>query len=215
MTIDSAVYYLVPEGDILPPKGFYVVASKPARFYGYYGMNPSGNFKGNLSNAGEYILINDKSSNEILSFTYSDQSPWPSLADGDGYSLVATASLPSGDPDDYRYWKSSVKKGGSPFSDDENTTAVGDVNDNPDNGKLTIYPNPASDAFNVLIDDQTSENITLKLINVSGKTVLIRNIENNSEINLSETGLASGLYIVTVEYKGVYLRSVLIYAPVK
>ncbi len=61
VTIDTAVYFTVPEGAILPPKAFYVVASKPGSFYEYYGMNASGNFQGNLSNAGEFILINDRS----------------------------------------------------------------------------------------------------------------------------------------------------------
>ncbi len=46
VTIDTAVYFTVPEGAIMPPKTFYVIASKPGAFYGYYGMNASGNFQG-------------------------------------------------------------------------------------------------------------------------------------------------------------------------
>ena len=215
VTIDSAVYFVVPEGVILPPKSFYVVASKPGKFYDYYGMNASGNFKGNLSNAGEYVLINDKWSNKILSFTYSDSYPWPLSADGDGNSLVATASMPTGDPNDYRYWKSSIKIGGSPFSDDETSTSVVTPNDNRNIGKLKIYPNPASGLVTVSINDQTAGTFNLQLTDLGGKIVLIRQVENGSEINLLETGLASGIYIVTAEYHGAAWRAILVYAPLK
>jgi hypothetical protein len=211
VTIDTAVYYVVPDGVILPPKGFYVVASKPGEFYGYYGMNPSGNFRGNLSNAGEYVLITDKGGNQILSFTYSDDSPWPTTADGDGYSLVATTSLPAGDPNDYRYWKSSVRIGGSPFSDDETSTSAETVRDDQDRDKMIIYPNPVSDRFVIHVDGQVSGNMTLKLTDLTGNTALIRHVGNNSEISLSETGLPSGIYIVTAEYQGMVLRSMLVY----
>ena len=211
VTVDTAVYYVVPDGVILPPKGFYVVASKPGEFYGYYGMNPSGNFRGNLSNAGEYVLITDKGGNQILSFTYSDDSPWPTTADGDGYSLVATTSLPAGDPNDYRYWKSSVRIGGSPFSDDETSTSAETVRDDPDRDKMIIYPNPVSDRFVIHVDGQVSGNMILKLTDLTGNTALIRHVGNNSEISLSETGLPSGIYIVTAEYQGMVLRSMLVY----
>jgi hypothetical protein len=67
---------------------------------------------------------------------------------------------------------------------------------------LGLYPNPTSGMFKIHIDDQISGDITLKLTDLEGKTVLIREVENNSEINLSETGLASGLYVITAENHG-------------
>lgn len=215
VTIDTAVYYAVPAGAILPPKGFYVVASDPGSFYNYYGMNASGNFKGNLSNSGEYILINDQSRRKILSVLYSDDYPWPLSADGDGYSLVAKTSIPTSDPNVYSYWKSSIRIGGSPFADDDAPTAIGTVKDNQDKGKLKIYPNPASDLLNISIDDQISGVISLKLTDINGSTVLIKEVENNSGMDLTETGLAAGVYIVTVEYSGACLHSILIYKPKK
>jgi hypothetical protein len=212
VTVDSAVYFTVPEGIILPPKGFYVIASKPEEFYSFYGMSPSGNFTGNLSNAGEYVLINDRNSNRILSFTFSDDPPWPVEADGDGYSLVSVVSDPTGDPDDYSYWKRSVKKGGSPFADDEASTAVDKIRYR-EWGDLTVYPNPTSGIVVVHIDEEMTGSITLRFIDRAGRTALIRKTENNAVIDLSETGLAPGVYIVTAEYKGVSLRTRLIYLP--
>ncbi len=213
VTIDTAVYYMVPEGAILPPKAFYVVASKPGAFYEYYGMNASGNFQGNLSNAGEFVLINDRSANKILSFTFSDDFPWPASADGDGNSLSANSPLPAGDPNDYGYWKSSIKIGGSPFADDETLTSAEEVQDDMNSSILAIYPNPASDGIYVHIDEEVPGNFTLTITDLDGNTVLIRDIENDSNLDLSETGLAPGVYIVTAEYKGVYWRAKLVYLP--
>jgi hypothetical protein len=76
---------------------------------------------------------------------------------------------------------------------------------------LSIYPNPASEKFKIHIDDQVSGSITLKIADIEGKTVFTREVENNSEINLSETGLASGLYLITAEYQGNFRRAKLVY----
>lgn len=213
VTIDTAVYFTVPEGTILTPKAFYVVASKPGSFYQYYGMNASGNFQGNLSNAGEFVLINDRSANKILSFTFSDDFPWPVSADGDGNSLSANISLPTGDPNDYGYWKSSIKIGGSPFTDDEISTSAEEVQDDMNRGILAIYPNPASDGIYVHIDEEVPGNLTLTITDLDGNNVLIRDIENDSQLNLSDAGLVSGVYIVTVEYRGVFRHAKLVYLP--
>ncbi len=50
---------------------------------------------------------------------------------------------------------------------------------------------------------------------MAGRVVLMRSIENNSAIDLSETGLTSGIYIVTAEYQGVSWSSLLVYKPGK
>ena len=215
VTIDSAVYHVVPLGFVLPPKGFYVAASKPAKFYDYYGMNPSGNFKGNLSNAGEFVLINDRSSRKILSFTYSDDYPWPLSADGDGNSLVSVNSLPTGDPNEYAYWKSSVRTGGSPFADDGISTSVGSVKDGRGRGGLRLYPNPASDMVNIYVDEEIQGNIALKITDLHGTAVLAVSVENNAEISLSAAGITAGVYIVTAENSGVVRRALLVYTPEK
>ncbi len=76
---------------------------------------------------------------------------------------------------------------------------------------LSVFPNPTSGKFEIHITDQISGNITLKLTDLAGNTVLTMDVENNSEINLSETGLASGLYVITAEYPGNSRFSKLVY----
>jgi len=80
---------------------------------------------------------------------------------------------------------------------------------------LRVFPNPASEVLKIHTDDQISGDITLKLTDLEGNTVLIMNVENNSEINLSETVLTSGIYIVTAEYQGHSWRTMLVYLPEK
>lgn len=67
---------------------------------------------------------------------------------------------------------------------------------------LNIFPNPAAEKFKIHIADQVSGSITVKLTDLEGNTVLVREAENNSEINLSETGIAPGVYVITAEYQG-------------
>ncbi|HNX67573.1 MAG TPA: lamin tail domain-containing protein, partial [Bacteroidales bacterium] len=214
VTIDSAVYYRVPEGVILPPKAFYVIASKPESFYEYYGMNASGNFKGNLSNGGEFLLVYDRYGAPILSFTYSDDEPWPKDADGRGKSLVSAAYLPKGDPDNYKYWKTSQDNGGSPFADDGNSR-VNDPAASELLKNLTIYPNPATEVLYINFDDLTSETIKVRLTDLSGRTVMITEVENNTGINLDKTGLRAGVYVVTAEYNGASNSMLFVYQPAK
>ena len=130
-------------------------------------------------------------------------------------ALVAIISLPTGNANDYEYRESSIIIDGSPFADDETSTAVEKVQDDQNRGELKIYPNPASDVIYIHINDQVTGTVTLRMTDLEGKTVLIRSIENNSELKLSETGLAAGIYIVTAEYQGVSGNSKLVYLPGK
>ena len=214
ITVDTAVYYRVPDGTMLPPKGFWVIASKPEEFYSYYGMSPSGNFSGNLSNSGEYVLITDRNGNRIFSFTFSDESPWPVAADGEGYSLVSTAGDPTGDPNLAAYWKRSMNKGGSPFANDPVSTSTEEIRQRVW-GDLKIYPNPTSGVIVVNVNEDADGKMKLRFTSATGTTVLVRDIDGTTLIDLSEEGFAPGVYTVTAEHGGVSYRTRLVYMPEK
>ncbi|MGK0188331.1 MAG: hypothetical protein ACI9R3_004123 [Verrucomicrobiales bacterium] len=75
-------------------------------------------YTGRLSNDGEQILLQGTSSNAIRDFTYNDQLPWPTDADGEGKSLVLlnpTTNPPHGDPTS---WSPSRSQNGSPGTDE-------------------------------------------------------------------------------------------------
>ncbi|MEE2946918.1 MAG: lamin tail domain-containing protein [Verrucomicrobiota bacterium] len=71
-------------------------------------------YTGRLSNGGEQLILTSEGLNLIHDFTYNDEPPWPSEADGNGASLVLAkpaAGKPHGLPDN---WTASIQFGGSP-----------------------------------------------------------------------------------------------------
>ncbi len=198
--IDSAIHYIVPENTILSPKGFYVIAAKPAQFYARYGVNPSGNYSGNFANSGEYVLIEDRTGNEIISFTYDDQSPWPLSADGDGYSLVPVHINPVTDPNNPEYWRVSLFENGSPFVDDTITMLGEPVI--PSDFDFAVYPNPANQFLNIttgLIPGMVAE---LTLSSPDGKVLFEQYIdEQNYMLNLNSIEISTGIYFIRLNTK--------------
>jgi hypothetical protein len=193
MILDSAVSFTVPEATFLPPANFYVLASKPEVFYDIYGLVPSGNYTGQFSNAGEYVLITDPKGNEIISFTYDDNSPWPILSDGKGNSLTSAMSDPTGDPDNYTYWKNSTLIGGTPFANDDGTTVTEPIPGNFSAAEFKIFPNPASNYFTV---QSSNSDITEMLIyNSAGKIVYSRSFTSEVTIPCNQIG-ARGIYFI-------------------
>jgi len=197
LELDSAVHYKFLSNTLLPPGSFFVITSKTAGFYEYYGLIASGNYQGNLSNSGERILLKDSDGNAIIDFTFGDSSPWPGSADGDGYSLVATENNPEGNPNDYFYWKNSSKKGGNPFADDiiKQTDPQSDIS----RLHIEVYPNPSSSIINVsILTDEETDRYNLALSDVAGKVVYQEVASSLATIDLRRLGLRPGIYILKV-----------------
>ncbi|MDP6679984.1 MAG: hypothetical protein QGG72_13935, partial [Verrucomicrobiota bacterium] len=66
----------------------------------------------------EKLVLTDSLAKPFLSLTYSDQPPWPSRADGQGFSLVAKPLGQAADPNLPTSWRPSATYGGSPGRDD-------------------------------------------------------------------------------------------------
>jgi hypothetical protein len=102
----------------LGPNEYVLVVASESAFEFRYGIGHSdriaGQFSGRLNNAGEQIVVIDPTGVDIQRFSYSDDPPWPTSADGDGYSLVLWA--PNSDPDHSlaSRWTASAIVNGSP-----------------------------------------------------------------------------------------------------
>lgn len=193
LKLDSAVYYTVPEASFLAPGDFYVIASKPEVFYDIYSLNPSGNYSGHFSNAGEYVLLTDPQGKEILSFTYDDVYPWPLMADGLGYSLTSAVPDPEGNPDDYTYWMQSTPLGGSPFADDGQGVWTEPVLNDTKESQFRVFPNPARDYFTIQADGQLETRI--QIYNNSGEVVYSHTFVKEATIPCDLIGTA-GVYLI-------------------
>jgi hypothetical protein len=199
LVLNMAVDYKFPTDKMLGPKQFYVVASKPNKFFEFYEKVASGNFSSNLGNSGDTISLTDASNNQVLYFVYYDDPPWPKAADGDGYSMVSVYFNPRGNPADNAYWRSSIKINGSPFSDDDG------IDDNIFDNMLTdanmiISPNPTSEYIRISmrgIDEL--QKIDVKIYSINGSLIYQSKISNNESIDLKDLEMHTGIYITRVE----------------
>ncbi len=112
VSFTSGVMFTFPENTILEPDSFFVIASSPADFERRYGVKADGWFKGELSKAGESVVLVDALGGVIDSVTYLDEAPWYEETDGEGVSLIRIGS--GGNSSDPVNWTASKAFHGSP-----------------------------------------------------------------------------------------------------
>lgn len=121
MRIDGGVRVTLGDATLAPGE-YAVVVRNAAAFVNRYGSGPRvvgvyGSLPEDdrLSNAGEQLLLLDAGAATVLDFAYDDAAPWPTAADGQGWSLVIVDPLT--DPGNWGQataWRASRETGGSP-----------------------------------------------------------------------------------------------------
>jgi len=94
-----------------------LVENRAAFLARYPGVSPdkiAGEYDANLSNDGERIEILAADDSVIHAFTYNDQLPWPTAADGDGFSLELIDPDSNPDHDNGNNWRASRGIHGTP-----------------------------------------------------------------------------------------------------
>jgi len=79
---------------------------------------------------------------------------------------------------------------------DEVTLDINEVNFNENDTKISIYPNPATTNFNILLNQSGSA--TIEIYNLTGKLVYQNNIQTNLLNINTESTLSKGLYMVKI-----------------
>ncbi len=71
--------------------------------------------------------------------------------------------------------------------------------------QLHLYPNPASTTLNISLGDETVSSFDVKVIDLSGKTMLIRKMGNERTIDISS--LNTGIYLIQIKTdEGIFTR---------
>lgn len=66
--------------------------------------------------------------------------------------------------------------------------------------EITVYPNPFKDQLKLNLNQNFSE-LTISLIDITGKTLLNRNYENKTSIEFNNLDLPSGIYFIKITSK--------------
>lgn len=105
--------FTFPNGTVLEPEAFLVVAIKPENVRSMYNIeNLSGPARGSLSNGTGTVRLVHRNGGVLLEVNYRDTPPWPVSADGLGHSMVLNnPSVGESFPD---AWAASETVGGSP-----------------------------------------------------------------------------------------------------
>src|SRR5205823_6072972 len=115
----NGIQYTFPVGSFAGPGQFIVLVGNPAAFTNKYpGVRVDGVYSNNLSNSGETLTLVHATGASLFSAHYETRPPWPSSADGAGFSLVPVNPNLNPDPNDPINWRASTVVGGSPGADD-------------------------------------------------------------------------------------------------
>lgn len=119
---------------LTPGQRIVVVKDAAAFAAAYPGVPIAGVFTGGLKNSSDILTLVDIAGQLITSVTYGDTAPWPTLADGDGASLVLMHPNTVVNVNDPANWRPSVTPGGSPAGTDTITfPSGGNINADADN----------------------------------------------------------------------------------
>jgi hypothetical protein len=83
-----------------------------------------------------------------------------------------------------------------------NNAVYAGINEFSLDNSYSVYPNPASEQFNVSLDNNKAENVSVEIFNQLGQSVKKENLGNNSNINsiINTSGFTSGVYFVRTSF---------------
>lgn len=206
----NGISYTFPVGTKLKPQEFVVLASNHLRFLQRYDIHPFDEYEGNLDNAGERLVLVDADGDTVFSIRYNDKDPWPTAADGDGYSLVTKEKNPTGDLAEPENWRASNGIDGSPGKDDDSSSGLLAGPDGlPQRFRLNQnYPNPFNNSTMISYHLPVEAQVTLTVCDILGRKV--KTIAAGKQaagtyqvawhgVDDAENSVASGIYFFRIQ----------------
>ena len=206
----DANFYTFPSGMVLNSNGYLVLFNDYGKFGSQFPTvyNIKGPFEFNLGITNKTLRLFDGAGKLYQSVLYDNITPWPSGANGNGYTLEILN--PQGNPCDGSNWFSGCPKGspGGPYVYPCNT-GVDDMPLSP--LEVRIYPNPSDGRFIInLAEDKDKSNLQIEIYNPMGERVYSKSGDSNhTQVEVDISNSSAGIYFVKI-----YLREKIYMAKV-
>lgn len=199
---DGTEEFIIPSPTVLAPHTNFVLAQNDYTFNLIYPdvTDYAGSFVFNFDNGGDWIALYDASGVLINSVHYSDDAPWQTAADGEGYTLEIVDSL--GKMNEAENW-TIVCPQGSPaaYAVVACADTIVSVADENINLQISVQPNPATDFTVLQCKNMQAENMKIELTDVNG--AVLQTVFEGKYISdtyyIHTKHLAAGVYFVSVQ----------------
>jgi hypothetical protein len=213
---DNLHQLVFPDGTIIEANDFLVLCQNKTDFMSHFPdiqpLSPSFNF--GLSNGGELLRLFDSKGEYADAVTYSDMSPWPSQADGQGASLELIS--PFSDNTLAQNWTANLNHGtpGSPNTGMNNSTPSADLSVITHNAKN--YPNPFNVETTISFTTPSRGHVRVTIFDLLGKQVASLKNEvtepgKQEVVWQPEDHLEAGMYIYQIWYNEATISGIMIY----
>jgi hypothetical protein len=196
---DDQHMFVIPSGTVVQGGDYLVLSEDMLKFTTRYPwiQNKRGPFSFGLSGSGEALRLYDQSGKIEFSVIYNDNPPWPTEADGEGYTLESSdvhgkvcegdnwfAGCPEGSPAGPYIFPCHT---GLPR---ESETA------------FSVFPNPASTYLYVLSNTIPGKTVKISITDALGRTMLEKELDFGAlpSTRLELTGLDNGMYQLKINY---------------
>ena len=173
---------IIPDGTIIPARGYLVLSDNPANFSTMFPDVPYVTIPLGLGSYSDMVRLYDQYEFLIDSVHYSIFEPWPMLANGYGYSLALI--MPELDNARAQNWAAGSSHG-SPGEDNSSSISLDEISVE----SKIVYPNPAQD----MISHTYSDADYVVLYNLMGQQVL-----HTAATSISVAHLPRGVYTIKV-----------------
>lgn len=192
--------FVFPEGTFLPSKRYNVIVRDSDLFSSIFGTlsNAFGEMETGLSGSGESLYLYNSKGFLVDSLTFTDDSPWPTAADGDGPTLEL--KNPNLDNALSSSWQASPGHG-TPGADNSTFT---DIEENesglPTQFKLyQNYPNPFNPSTNIRFQMPVRSHVRLAVYDLLGREITVL-VDGEMEagfhqVQFDASNIATGMYI--------------------
>ncbi len=173
------------------PGGGVVLTNDTVLFESAYNYKAWAQYQKKLSNSGETIILRNGLNQVVDSVAYTDTIPWPTGADGTGYSLQLIS--PELNNALAASWKASDELFGSPINSKPATKPELEVQ---------CYPNPFYNLITISVGNGNliGNEFTIDVINELGSRVETINLnEITAPIQLNMAGHPPGIYFIQIK----------------